>query len=135
MLVAIIAAGNVHAAVRTPEEVIRHHVAAFRQGDVGSLLSDYAGNAVAVEKTGVFAGTAQLRSMFEFFSDEANMPGRSTFEATIETLRDDVLVEHWVVFRGTPQHNSGDDLFVVRHGKIVFQAKPHIVPVRPAAGT
>jgi len=123
VMVALLTAMAPRADGRTPQQVLQHHVHAFRQGNVNLLVADYAGDAVVVESIGVFAGARAIRKMFEFFADEQNVPGRGTFDATFESLSQDVMLEHWIINRGAANEASGTDVVVVRHGKIVFQTE------------
>jgi hypothetical protein len=45
-----------------------------------------------------------------------------------ESVSPDTTIMHWVQFKGTKQEVSGYDVFVVRGGKVAFQA----VNVNPA---
>ena len=107
-------------ASRTPEQVVKHHLAVFTQHDLEGILSDYADDAIFIAAKQTVQGKPALRKMFESFI--ANSKGNAAapaFEATV-TAEGDVGYEHWVSNPGKPGSMAGTDAFVVRHGKIVF---------------
>ena len=107
--------------VRTPTEVVAHHIAAFavKQGNADALILDYADDAVVVEGNGVFVGLAQVRGMLEEMTHPKRP--RTSLEMTQEVLRSDVILEHWISDRGLPTEMVGEDAIVVQNGQIVFQ--------------
>jgi len=105
---------------RTPEQVVKHHLAVFTQHDLEGILSDYADDAIFIAAKQTVQGKPALQKMFESFT--ANSKGNAAapaFEATV-TAEGDVGYEHWVSNPGKPGSMAGTDAFVVRHGKIVF---------------
>jgi ketosteroid isomerase-like protein len=106
------------AEIRTTEQVVKHHIEALKLGDANMLMEDYADNAVAVIRPGIFAGKRDLRRMCEIL---AAVPDIGTFESTVELISGDVMLEHWTIYRGRSDERSGTDVVVVRNGKIVFQ--------------
>jgi len=117
----------------TPTEVVRHHVAVMKKGDLAAIMSDYAGNTVviappglvrgqAAKGVGVFVGTANARRVFATLTDKDHHPGVRTMETSIVPSGPDIARLRWVQFKGTPQQVSGEDIFVVRGGKITYQA-------------
>jgi ketosteroid isomerase-like protein len=103
----------------TAEEVVKAHVEAVRQADVERMLADYARDAVVDIHPGLFEGTQALRRMCEVV---AAVSGIGTFEAEVQAISPEVVLERWTLGRGTPAERSGTDVVVVRSGKIVFQA-------------
>ena len=116
-------------AMRTPEQVVTHHLAVFTAHDVEGILSDYADDAIFISSRQTVQGKVALRRLFESFS--ASGSGKApapVFEATV-TSEGDVGYEHWVSNPGEPGSMAGTDAFVVRHGKILFHT---VVEVHPA---
>ncbi|MGE0113267.1 MAG: nuclear transport factor 2 family protein [Steroidobacteraceae bacterium] len=109
-----------HAETRSPEQVLLHHIEALKQGDFDKLMSDYAPNAVAVLPTGIFVGKQGIHKLVE--SIVANKDALGNLQVSRKPLGDDTLLQHFVMNPGTAQEFAGDEVFVVRQGKIVFQA-------------
>lgn len=108
------------------------HMKAFCDGDVPTVMQDYAADARIITSQGVVEGAAAIRAMFEqnassgFF---ANDVATTTFETPI-VLDDEVAVVYWKTVNGAERTAGGIDVFVVREGKIVLQAaSAEIVPV------
>jgi hypothetical protein len=97
----------------SPKEVMAHHIAVIKKDDVDGVMADYAENAVIVMPTGTFIGAGDVRKFF--VSLAAQHRDWSTFEVTQEVLNDGVVLQHNV-------KTGGIEVFVVRSGKIVFQA-------------
>jgi ketosteroid isomerase-like protein len=122
------------AAAGTPEQVVAHHVAAMKKGDLAAIMGDYAADAVVIAPPGlvvgqhpgrgpgIFSGKAQAQRVFATLTDKDHHPGVAGMQSTIEPLGRDVALLHWVQGKGTPQQVSGEDVFVVRAGKIDYQA-------------
>ncbi len=114
-------------------KVLDHHVANMKSGNLEGVLSDYAPDAVVVTPAGmvtpngVFVGK-DTRKLFAVLTDKDHVPGNKTMQVRYESLGPDTTIMHWVQFKGTPQEVSGYDVFVVRGGKVAFQA----VVVNPA---
>jgi uncharacterized protein (TIGR02246 family) len=119
--------------MRTPQQVVEHHWAAFSDRDIDAVLSDYANDAVFIAPKQTVQGKEALRKMFETFfvgSPAANskLPA-PTYQVKV-TADGDVAYEHWVSNPGEPGSMEGTDAFVVRQGKILF----HTVVAVHAAG-
>jgi hypothetical protein len=125
--------GAVAASAATPAEVVQHHVAVMKKGDLAAIMSDYAANTVviappglvpgqAAKGVGVFVGSANARKVFATLTDKDHHPGVRTMETSISPGGQDIARLRWVQFKGTPQQVSGEDIFVVRRGKITYQA-------------
>ena len=117
----------------TPTQVVQHHVAMMKKGDLAAIMSDYAGNTVviappglvrgqAAKGVGVFVGATDARRVFATLTDKDHHPGVRTMETSIVAGGQDIARLRWVQFKGTPQQVSGEDIFVVRGGKIAYQA-------------
>ena len=62
------------------------------------------------------------RRVFATLTDREHHPGIVTMVTAIEPGGPGVALLHWVQFKGTPGQVSGEDVFVVRGGRIVHQA-------------
>jgi len=108
-------------------QVIDHHVANMKAGNVDGVLSDYAPDAVVVtpagmvSPSGVFVGK-DTRKLFSVLAAAKNVPGNKTMQTRYTSLGADTTRMDWVQFKGTAQEVSGYDVFVIRGGKVVFQA-------------
>ena len=120
------------AGAATPLQVVQHHVAVMKTGNLPAIMRDYAANTVVIappglvrgqsaKEVGVFVG-ADARRIFATLTDKDHHPGVRTMETRITPAGPDSVRLKWVQFRGTPQQVSGEDVFVVRGGKIVYQA-------------
>ena len=107
-------------------DVLDHHVANMKAGNLDGVLSDYAPDAVVVfpagliSPSGVFAG-ANVRKLFSVLTDKDHVPGNKTMQTRYETIAPDTVKMTWVQFKGTTQEVSGYDVFVIRGGKVAFQ--------------
>ncbi len=119
--------------MRTPQQVVEHHWAAFSDHDVEAVLSDYADDAIFIDPKQAVQGKAALRKMFEAFLAGGGPANSETSAPVYEvrvTAEGDVGYEHWVSNPGGPGSIEGTDAFVVRHGKILFHT---VLAVRPAS--
>ena len=118
----------------TPSQVVAHHVAMMKKGDLPAIMSDYAANTLVISPPGlvagqhpakgpgIFSGLGNARKVFATLTDKDHHPGVRTMETRIEPAGADIALLYWVQFKGTPQQVSGEDVFVVRGGKIAYQA-------------
>jgi hypothetical protein len=118
----------------TPAEVVERHVASMKRGTLQPIMDDYSADTVVVtpkglvanqtpaDGPGVYSGQAAARRVFTTLTDAAHHPGIKAMETRVEPAGADSVILHWVQFKGQPQQASGKDVFVVRGGKIVFQA-------------
>jgi len=121
------------AADRSPEQVVKDHVASMKTGNVDAVMRDYAPNTVVITPPGlvptqkpatgpgVYSGVANARKVFVVLTGKGSIAGIRSMETRVEPLGGDVALLHWVQFRGTPKQVSGTDVFVVRGGKVVVQ--------------
>lgn len=113
--------------------ILDHHVANMKSGNLGGVMADYAPDAVVVtpagmvSPSGVFAGK-DVRKLFSVLTDKNHVPGNKTMQTRYDAVSPDTTIMHWVQFKGTAQEISGYDVFVIRGGKVAFQA----VIVNPA---
>jgi len=124
---------GVAASAVTPSQVVAHHVAVMKKGDLAAIMNDYAGNTIVIappglvagqstKGVGVFVGAANARKVFATLTDKGHHPGVRTMETSITPGGPDIARLKWIQFKGTPQQVSGEDIFVVRGGKIAYQA-------------
>jgi hypothetical protein len=63
-----------------------------------------------------------VRKLFSVLTDKNHVPGNKTMQTRYEKVSPDTTIMHWVQFKGGKQEVSGHDVFVVRAGKVAFQA-------------
>ena len=125
--------GATAAFAATPTQVVEHHVAVMKKGDLAAIMSDYAANTIviappglvrgqATKGVGVFVGSKDARRVFATLTDKDHHPGVRTMETSVSPAGPDAARLRWVQFKGTAQQVSGEDIFVVRGGKIAYQA-------------
>ena len=124
ILLACLAPASAFAAGIT--DVLDHHVAGMKSGDVAAVVSDYAPDAVVVtpagmvSPSGVFVGR-DVSKLFKVLAGPKSVPGNKTMQTRYETLAPDTVKMTWVEFKGTNQEVSGYDIFVIRGGKVAYQ--------------
>lgn len=117
----------------TPTQVVEHHVAVMKKGDLTAIMSDYATNTVVIAPPGLVAGTAgkgvavfvgakDARRVFATLTDKDHHAGVKGMETSVSPAGPDTARLRWVQFKGTAQQVSGEDIFIVRGGKIAYQA-------------
>ena len=111
----------------------QRHVTAIKKGDVEALMADYADNAVAItppgmvpsqpnpSQPGVYIGKKNIRKIFNMLTDKDHIVGVRGMDSHTETLADGTILLHWVQFPHTPQQVTGEDVFIIRGGKILMQ--------------
>lgn len=115
------------AQARTIDQILAHHVANMKSGNLSGVMNDYAPDAVVVtpagmvSPNGVFTGH-DVRKLFSVLTDKTHLPGNKSMLTRNEAVAPDTAIMHWVQRKGTPQEVSGYDVFVVRDSKIAFQA-------------
>lgn len=120
------------AAAATPEQVVGHHVAMMKKGDLAAIMRDYAPDTVVLappglvrgqsdKEPGVFVG-ASARKVFATLTDKDHHPGVRTMETRIVAGGPGIARLRWTQFKGTPRQVTGEDIFVVRGGRISYQA-------------
>jgi len=103
-----------------PVDVVNHHIRAYANKDIEAVLQDYADDAVMVMPNGICAGKRELRKGFEAFLAMQTPSTKMTMK--VASIHGDVVVEDWSLDGGGTSTIKGSDVFVVRHGKIVFHA-------------
>ena len=131
-VVLLLFVGAAHAQ-QTATQVLDHHVAMMKAGDLNGVMADYADDALLVAPHGiapgqtdvsgndVLAGKDNIRKFFAVLTDKDHVPGSRAMETRYESRGHDVVLMHWVQFKGTPQELKGTDTWVIRSGKVVVQ--------------
>lgn len=112
-------------------QLLEKRTQALRVGDVETVLSVYADDAVAIWPQGYFVGKKMLRE--EGFAFLSQVPKPLNVSFTFEQKTPEVVLGHWTINSGTPQQQSGVDVFVVRNGKVAVQATMPPAPPAPPA--
>ena len=113
--------------------ILDRHVANMKSGNVDGILADYAPDAVIVtpagmvSPNGIFVGK-DARKLFSVLAAPKNLPANKTMQTSYQDLGQGTTLMKWVQMKGTKDEVSGYDVFVVRGGKIAYQA----VTVNPA---
>jgi ketosteroid isomerase-like protein len=110
------------------EQVTQRHIIAFDKHDVEGLMADYDENIVTVMSSQILHGKPAMRKFFTDFFASATMP---KFTAKLDRVEGDAGVTLWVMNPGTPGARQGNDVFIIRNGKIVFQTTTNVKPVEP----
>ncbi|HEY4214851.1 MAG TPA: nuclear transport factor 2 family protein [Steroidobacteraceae bacterium] len=101
--------------VASPKQVMEHHIAVVKKDDVAAIMEDYAKDCVLVTPTATLIGTQSIREFFVHLAGEHR--DWKTYNVTQEVKAEGVVLQKQVT--------SGKvEVFVVRHGKIVFQTLP-----------
>jgi len=119
------AADPAHDSVRA---VVQRHQDAFARKDLKALLADYADDAVVVFPTNVPSGKEKIGAAFASYFQASPS---TNFDVVIDKVEGDLGITRWVANPGTPKAVEGHDLFVVRDGKIRFQATFGVRPLNP----
>lgn len=118
----------------TPSQIVARHVACMKAGALAPIMNDYAADAVVVtpkglvagqkpaDGPGVYSGRTQAQRVFATLTDKAHHGGIKTMQTSIEPSGPDSVILHWTQYKGQPQQVTGQDVFVVRNNKIVYQA-------------
>jgi hypothetical protein len=112
----------------TPEEVVTRHIAAFDKHDVAALIADYGDDVVVVMSGQILHGKAAMQEWVTKYFASATLP---KFDAKLDRVEGDTGVTLWVVNPGTANAKQGNDVFVIRDGKIRFQTTTGVRPVDP----
>ena len=119
-------------AAATPAQVVAHHVDVIKKGDLEAVMADYADDAVVVTppglmpsvpkaQPGTFVGKNEVRKVFVLLTDKNHLPDVQSMVADIESRGDGVAILHWVQHKGQPNQVAGEDVFLIRNGKVIFQ--------------
>jgi ketosteroid isomerase-like protein len=107
----------------TVETIVAHHLASAERGDVDSLMSDYAADAVLITPDTAITGKSAIRAVFERLVGGNSAPGGApgVLRVQKQVFRGNVGYLLWVQHAGTPEEVHGSDTFFIRDGKIVAQ--------------
>jgi uncharacterized protein (TIGR02246 family) len=108
--------------VRSPRDVVRHHIEAMLAHDAAALVDDYADDAVMVLSSGVFSGKEQIRQLFARGATRRTAPTDDQAVFTITRVDGDVVIEEWSRRAADGATLRGTDVLVVHAGRIVFHA-------------
>jgi ketosteroid isomerase-like protein len=105
------------------ETVITHHLAAAERGDVDSMMTDYAADAVLITPDTAITGKRAIRAVFQRLVGGNSAPGGSAgaLQVQKQVFKRNVGYLLWVQHAGTPDEVHGSDTFFIRDGKIVAQ--------------
>ncbi len=129
-------------AVRTPEQIVRHHFAAAAARNLQAVVDDYAEDAVLVTADGVVHGKAAVRAAFAQLLRGPQPGARPAGTAAGGAQRrPQILISHftstvawliWAQNAGKPNEVRGVETYLVRDGKIELETVGTVV-VRPAS--
>jgi ketosteroid isomerase-like protein len=104
--------------MNSTEAVIRNHLRAATIG-VDAILEDYTEESVLVTHDATYRGPAEIRRFFTaLFRD---LP--EGFFMTMKMHRQEIVGDHaYILWERKPIISQATDTFVVRNGKILFQA-------------
>jgi ketosteroid isomerase-like protein len=126
--------------VASTQEVLDHHEATMKAGDLDGVMEDYADNAVLVAPAGVvagepdvagtnvFVGKENIRKFFAVLTNAENNPAVKSMVATYEIKEHGAALMHWSQWPGTSKELSGIDVWIIRDGKVLSQ----VVLIKPA---
>lgn len=103
------------------EQVLARHWRDFQAGDVESIMSDYAADAVLISTMGVLKGHQQIREAFVSIFSHLFPPGASTLKLEKQIIEGETA---FIVWSGNaPKFDVpfATDTFWIRNGKIVTQ--------------
>ena len=103
------------------KDIIDHHLKAFAERDLESILSDYAPDVVFFTQQGPVRGTDAIRSLFQQMIAEFAKPG-ATFSMKQQFVEGDYAYILWTAETAANVYEVGTDTFIVRDGKIVAQS-------------
>ncbi len=105
----------------TTQDVVDHHLAAFRAGDVDATMQDYVEESVMVTPDGEVRGLDALRDTFTAFFATEFKPGSYDFTLDRVKVEGDIAYIVWHASSPTTRYPIGSDTFLIREGKIVVQ--------------
>ena len=110
------------------QDILNHHLGCFGEGDIEGILSDYTEDTVLEIPDAQIKGLDGLR---EFFTGLLEDFGKAppTFEMLRLAVHGEFAYIVWKAQTADIDYHIGSDTFVVRDGKIVYQAfTAHITP-------
>jgi len=104
----------------TTQQVLDSHIAAIDSGDMTSILSDYAADAVLLTPEGTFRGHEEIRPVIQRVLDDV-FSTCTHFQMLQKNVEGEIA---YIVWSAESQKFSvplATDTFVMRDGKIVVQ--------------
>jgi ketosteroid isomerase-like protein len=108
-------------AMASTKDVLDHHLKCFGEGDLESILSDYAPDAVLFTPDGPLKGVDAIRPFFQAMLAEFGKPGTS-FSMKHTSIEGDYSYVIWAAETADNVYELGTDTTVVRDSKIVAQS-------------
>lgn len=103
---------------QTPQEIFQHHATALIQGDLDSLMADYAEDALVVTTTGEHRGRPAIRELYTGLIDA--FP-QVAIDLDAAVFADDLLLVRWRADSALNSVSDGVDTFVFEGGCISAQ--------------
>ena len=103
------------------EQVLARHWRDFVSGDLESIISDYAPDALLVSAMGTLKGHAQIRPMFESIFSHLFPPGTSTLKLEKQTIEGELAFIIWSASAPKYEVPFATDTLWIREGKIAVQ--------------
>jgi ketosteroid isomerase-like protein len=122
-----------HSAV-TPRQVVERHIKGMQAGNADMAAEPYADDAVVMTPPGSFPpgtkslepgiaiGKPNIRKFFASLLDPDHGAAAKGMIWHLDVTPQGGIVMHWTQLKGTPRQIDGIDMFMVRDGKIAFQA-------------
>lgn len=103
---------------QTPQEIFQHHATALAQGDLDSLASDYAEDALVVTPTGEYRGRSAIRELYTGLLDA--LP-QVTLDLEAAVFADNLLLIQWRADSAVNTVSDGVDTLFFESGFIKAQ--------------
>lgn len=107
--------------MRTADQVLDNHLAAFGRGDLEGILSDYAPDAIFFTPSGPLRGLAEIRPLFVGLIEEFSLPG-ARFELAQRTTDGEYAYIVWSAETARNLYELVTDTIVVKGGRIAAQS-------------
>ena len=103
------------------EQVLGRHWRDFVAGNLESIMSDYAQDALLVSAMATLKGHAQIRPMFESVFSHLFPPGTSTLQLEKQSIEGELGFIIWSASAPKYEVPFATDTFWIRDGKISVQ--------------
>lgn len=100
--------------------VLKHHIDALRGLDLDGVMEDYVDESIMVLPFGTSIGVDAIRGAMQGFL--ADPEGLRTIEITQKYIGKGAVLQKFRMNAGKENESRGTEVFVVRDGKIAFQA-------------
>jgi hypothetical protein len=102
------------------QEVLDHHLKAFKENDLDATMADYTEESILVTPDATSRGLAEIRKGFE--GAFATFPKDSTtLDVSKTVIIQDIAYIVWTAKAPKVEVTYGTDTFIIRDGKIVRQ--------------